>query len=110
MKKSLKIRLEGKLKKFKKDKKIGGGTRDHPYYVDVGEYKCIECKVDADEISRKSQRSSQYFTGRGKFNYDWEIITYQCPKCKRTEKHETEAIESDGSYYSNEERRVYGTD
>lgn len=96
------------MKNFKKDKVIGGGTKSTPYYKDVGKYKCIKCRVDAKEISRKPQSSREAWPGGGVLKRDWEIITYQCPKCEITEKHETETIESDGSYYSNEELRVYG--
>ncbi len=95
------------MKKFKKKEVIAGGTKNNPYYEEVGEYKCIDCNIEAEEISRKPQHSSEAWPGGGRLNRDWEMIVYKCPKCKKTEKHETESIESDGSYYSNEERRAY---
>lgn len=95
------------MKNFKKDKQLIGGTRTHPVYYEIGKYKCIKCKINAKEISRKPQHSSNATLGRGRLNTDWKEITLQCPNCKKVEKYDTERIESDGSYYSNEERRVY---
>jgi len=94
------------LEQFKKDTIIDGGTKEHPYHKEIGEYKCISCKVDAKVIKKKAC-SNQQVTMRGKLNTDWNEITIKCPKCKKQETYDTHHMESDGNYYSNEERRVY---
>uniref|UniRef100_A0A6M3JI30 Uncharacterized protein n=1 Tax=viral metagenome TaxID=1070528 RepID=A0A6M3JI30_9ZZZZ len=95
------------MRKFIKNKKLSGGTKSHPFYTEVGNLKCVECNVDAKIISKKKQSHTEHFTGRGALKTEWDVITWECPKCGNTEKEETGYSESDASYYSNEERRVY---
>ncbi len=94
------------MENFKKDTIISGGTKDHPYHKEIGEYKCILCKIDVETISTES-RFRQRETMRGTLNMNWDEVTVKCPKCEKQETYDDLYQESDGNYYSNEERRVY---
>ena len=63
------------------------------------ESECVDCGVDAQEINIESKFSS-HKNERGTLHTEWDIITIQCPKCKKKEDHNTPYVESDGSFYS----------
>ena len=91
---------------IKRKQKIVGGTKTHPYFKDYGPYLCLKCNVEVTKI-KVDKRSSSEVTDRGKLNRRWEETLYRCPKCNKEETIHGYVHESDGSYYSNEERRVY---
>lgn len=93
--------------KIKRKEKIAGGTKENPYYKEYGPYLCVKCDVKAKTIKTEDRSSSTPILGRGILIRKWEEITYKCPKCNVEEIVCGYVYESDGSYYSNEERRVY---
>lgn len=96
------------MKNFKKRERLAGGTENTPYYEEYGKYRCFYCNIDAKEINKKERYTTEAWPGGGKIGYSWSEITLQCPKCNKKEIYDTPTIESDASYYSNEECRIYG--
>ena len=92
---------------IKRKEKITGGTKDHTYFEEYGPYLCTKCNVEAKKI-KTEKKSNSTITDRGRLNQEWEETLYKCPICNEENTIEGYIHESDGNYYSNEERRVYG--
>ncbi len=92
---------------IERKKRIAGGTKSHPYFEEYGSYLCTKCGVKAKKIKTNKRSSSSATASGGRLNKDWEETLYRCPKCNKEETIDGYIHESDGSYYSNEERRVY---
>lgn len=91
---------------IKRKQKIVGGTRKHPYFKEYGAYLCSECNVATKKV-KVEDKSSSTMTDRGRLNMDWKETTYKCPKCNKEKTISGYVHESDGNYYSAEERRAY---
>lgn len=84
----------------------GGAVNAPDLFADWDTLKCNKCDIKPIQIDTKEKFCST-MTDRGRLNKKWDEVTIQCQKCKAEEKYNTESIESDGSYYSNEERQAY---
>ena len=84
-----------------------GGSRNAPeLFEDWDTLKCNKCDIKPKKLKSEERHSSE-MTGRGQLGRRWKEVTIQCPRCKAIDKYNTHPIESDESYYSNEERRAY---
>ena len=92
---------------IEKKKRIAGGTRSRPYFEEYGPYLCKECGVKVEKIKTKKCSCISATLGGGRVRGEWDETTYGCPKCKGEVTIDGYVHESDASYYSNEERRVY---
>ncbi len=84
-------------------KQVGGSLM---YPIKSSNAYCDKCKVVAK--SRVTPKSSSFDDERGTLITSWEEIKLKCPRCKRTGVYNDNHRETDGTYYSNEERRVHG--
>jgi len=67
---------------------------------------CDKCKIVAKRILVEPKSSSSV-DERGTLITSWDEITVKCRRCKRTGVYSDNYREEDGTYYSNEERRVF---
>lgn len=95
------------MKNFDVETYLGGNQSSPTTFQRWETLKCKKCKVKPKTIKREKKFNSTE-TGRGTLDTEWERITIKCLKCGVTEEYDGDSTESDGSYYSNEERRVYG--
>ncbi len=88
-------------------KELGmGGSRVNPKMVTSDEVFCEKCNIAVQKFNDKKVKRHT-MTDRGRLNQSEVEKDIKCPKCGRTGKVSEDYDESDGNYYSNEERRVY---
>jgi hypothetical protein len=101
--------IKRKIKSFQYFEYWGGSVNNPNLFADWETLQCDKCNIKPEKLKSEKKHSSE-MTDRGRLGRRWEKVTIQCPKCKAIAEYETDAAESDESYYSNEERRVYRID
>lgn len=91
---------------FRKEEGMGGSIVN-PTMMTSDDVFCEKCKVAADKIKKTPKSSSEMVAGGGTLGRHWNEVVIKCPVCGRTGVVDEGYRETDESYYSNEERRVY---